>query len=64
MVECFRGDDGHLEKGEEHGFSEGSDYESECEQASSLGSENAEASYGKREGQELLPVLKIGSVIA
>ena len=50
MLECFRGDDGHLEKGEEHEFSEGSDYESECEQASSLGSGNAEVSYGKRGG--------------
>ena len=64
MVERCRGNDGHLEKSEDHEFPEDSDYESECESAGNLGSGKAEADCEEKRGHELLPLLKIGSPTA
>ena len=64
VIECCRRDDGHLEKSEEYEFTEDSDYEGEYEQAGNPGSGDAEASCEEKQEQELLPVLKIGSLVA
>lgn len=63
MIECCGGDDGHLEKSEEYEFHEDSDYESECERAGNQGSGDAEVGCEEKQGKELLPVLKIGSLV-
>jgi len=59
LLEYCEGADGRLEKGE---YLEDSDCESECEGGGGPVSEDA--GVGCERGQELLPVLKIGSLIA
>jgi len=60
VLECCEGADGRLEKKEE--YPEDSDCESECEGDGDPVSGDAKA--GCEGGKELLPVLKIGSLIA
>lgn len=64
VIECYKGDDGHLEKCDEYEFPEDSDYESERELVCNPISGNAEVSCEKKRGWKLLPVLKIGSLIS
>ena len=60
VLECCEGADGRLEKKEE--YPEDSDCESECEGDGDLVSRDGDT--GSEQGKELLPVLKIGSLIA
>ena len=60
VLECCEGADGRLEKKEE--YPEDSDCESECKGDGDPVSGDAKA--GCEGGKELLPVLKIGSLIA
>ena len=64
MVECLKSDDGRLEENEEHEFSEDSDCKSEGELIDSSAPGNMRVDYEKKRGKKLLPVLKIGSLIA
>lgn len=64
MVECLKSDDGRLEENEEHEFSEDSDCESEGELTDSSAPGNMRVDYEQKRGKKLLPVLKIGSLIA
>jgi len=63
VVECYKGDGGHLGESEEYEFPEDSDCESECDLSSNPVSGNAGAGCEKGE-QMLLPVLKIGSLVS
>jgi len=63
VVKCCKGGGGRLEESEEYEFSEDSDCESESESARNPASGNAEAGFEKQ-GQKLLPVLKVGSFVS
>ena len=64
MVEYYGGGDGHLKRNDEHEFSEDSDRESEYGLADNPASGNTMTGC-ERQGRELLvPVLKVGSLIA
>jgi hypothetical protein len=60
VLECREGTDGHLERNEE--YPEDSDCESECE--GDVDPVSGDADVGCERGRELLPILKIGSLIA
>lgn len=64
VIEHYKGDDGHLEKSEEHEFPEDSDCESEHELVGNPVSGNAEVGCEKKQEQRLLPVLKTGSLVS
>ena len=64
VVEYYGGGDGHLKRNDEHEFSEDSDRENEYRLADTPASGNAVTGC-ERQGRELLvPVLKVGSLIA
>ena len=64
MIECLDTRAGRLERNEEHGFSEDSDYESEDELQDGQVTGNTGANHGENQGRRLLPVLKVGSLVA
>lgn len=63
VIQWNKGGDGYLDEGEEFEFSEDSDCESESELAGKPISGSSDLGREKR-GQELLPVLKIGSLVS
>ena len=64
MIECLKISGGHLEKNEDHEFPEDSDCETESELADSSVAGSVKVGFEQKWGQKLLPVLKIGSLVA
>jgi len=64
VIECLKSGGGHLEKNEEHEFPEDSDCETESDLAGSSVAGNVNAGFEQKWEQKLLPVLKIGSLVA
>jgi hypothetical protein len=64
VIECLKSSSGRLEKTEEYEFPEDSDCETESEPPSGSVVGNVKVDCEQKWGRKLLPVLKIGSLVA